>query len=301
MHESGIERVRMEFAQRIRSEAGLRSTGLVQGLTRVARERFVGPGPWMILNPAAMVRGYRPTPDADPRHLYDTVLVALDAQRGLNNGEPTALLRFLDSLDLCPGERFLHIGCGVGYYTAVAAHAVLPGGTAVGMEIDPELARRAVENLAPYDNADAVLADGSLLSGGPFDAIFVNAGATEIRAEWLDQLTDGGRLLVPLTVPLSADPLPGVSASAAAGLYARVGAGYMLLVTRHGDEYTARFISPVAIFHCEGARLAQTEKLLQQAYRGGGHTSVEILRRDAHAPRRECWMHATSFCLSRPT
>ena len=257
MDAADIERLRAEFAERIAGEVGLRSAGLARGLAAVPRETFVGPGPWTILKPVEMSRGYQHTPDARLEHIYDAVLVALDPQRGLNNGEPTALLRFLDSLDLHAGERFLHIGCGVGYYTAIAAHAVLPGGTAVGMEIDPDLAHRAVENLAPYDNADAVLADGSLLSGGPFDAIFVNAGATEVRAEWLDQLTDGGRLLLPLTVPLApAAALPGVSPTATTSLYGEIGTGYMLLVTRNDDAYSARFVSPVAIFHCEGARLA---------------------------------------------
>jgi protein-L-isoaspartate(D-aspartate) O-methyltransferase len=295
-----IGQLRGQYAERIRREAGVRSAGLVRGLATVPREHFVGPGPWMLLKPAQMSRGYQRTTDANPRHLYDTVLVALDAKRGLNNGEPTALLRFLDSLELRPGERFLHIGCGVGYYTAIAAHALSPGGTAVGVEIDPELAARALENLAPYDNADALLADGSLLSGGPFDAIFVNAGATEVRSEWLNQLSDGGRLLVPLTVALSAPaPLPGVSPTAVSGLYRDIGAGYMLLVTRHSNDYTAQFIAPVAIFHCEGARLADTEKLLRQAYQGGDQASVQILRRDAHKPQRECWLHTASFCLSR--
>ena len=171
-----IEQLRTQYADRIRREVGVRSAGLVRGLATVPREDFVGPGPWMLLKPEQMGRGYQRTTDANPRYLYDTVLVALDAKRGLNNGEPTALLKFLDSLELRPGERFLHIGCGVGYYTAIAAHALLPGGTAVGMEIDPELAARALKNLAPYDNADALLADGSLLSGGPFDAIFRERG-----------------------------------------------------------------------------------------------------------------------------
>ncbi|HTY49263.1 MAG TPA: hypothetical protein VMB48_06195, partial [Steroidobacteraceae bacterium] len=74
---------------------------------------------------------------AHPRHLCENVLVALDAARRLNNGEPLGLALFLDTLDLRPGERFLHIGCGVGYYTAVAAHALGPRGTVTAVEIDP--------------------------------------------------------------------------------------------------------------------------------------------------------------------
>ena len=86
------------------------------------------------------------------------VLVALDANRTLNNGEPASLSRWLDSLDLGPGDRFLHIGCGVGYYTAIAAEMVLPRGGVVGVEVDPQLAERAKRNLsARTDEGDDLL------------------------------------------------------------------------------------------------------------------------------------------------
>lgn len=100
-------------------------------------------------------RGYALTPDDDPRHLYDNVLVALDASRNLNNGEPAFLLRCLDDLDLSPRDRFLHVGCGVGYYTAVVAMAVAEG-TVVGVELDAPLAERAGRNLARWPNVDRV-------------------------------------------------------------------------------------------------------------------------------------------------
>jgi protein-L-isoaspartate(D-aspartate) O-methyltransferase len=109
-----LERVRREFAQKIQAMSALRSTGLVDALGSVPREDFLGPGPWQILNLAEAERGYELTPDDDPRHLYDNVLVALDASRNLNNGEPSFLLRCLDDLDLSPRDRFLHVGCGVG-------------------------------------------------------------------------------------------------------------------------------------------------------------------------------------------
>ena len=70
-----------------------------------------------------------------------------DASGDLNHGEPTALARWLDSLDLAPGDRLLHIGCGVGYDTAIAAEAVTPGGSVVAVELDPRLAERAGRKL----------------------------------------------------------------------------------------------------------------------------------------------------------
>jgi protein-L-isoaspartate(D-aspartate) O-methyltransferase len=212
------------------------------------------------------------------------VLVALDASRGLNNGEPASLARWLDSLDLAPGDRVLHIGCGVGYYTAIAAEAVTPGGRVVGVEVDPELAERARRNLIPWPSVTVVCADGCEFEAEPFDVIFVNAGATEVLPRWLNSLCGEGRLLVPLTVDV---PMP------------NVGVGHMLLVVRRADVYSARFISPVGIFHCKGARTTEGNDLLNGAYQRGGHEEVRSLRRGDHPWGPQCWLHAGRFCLSR--
>jgi protein-L-isoaspartate(D-aspartate) O-methyltransferase len=274
---------RREFAEKIRALSGLRSDGLARALASVPREEFVGPGPWQLLRPSEIARGYLTTPDSDPRHLYDNVLVALDASRHLNNGEPAALARWLDCLELAPGNRFLHIGCGVGYYTAIAAEAISPGGSAVGIEIDPQLADRARRNLQRWENV-AVLAGDAFPRNEVFDAILVNAGATAPSPEWLDALRVGGRLLLPLTVGA-----PGQN----------LGVGHMLLVTRHPRGHGAQFVSAVGIFHCSGARTDDGNALLSRSYQSGDPTAVRSLRRDAHERDPSCWLHARSFCLSR--
>jgi protein-L-isoaspartate(D-aspartate) O-methyltransferase len=277
-----LEPARREFAEKVRALAGLRSARLVEALATVRREDFVGPGPWQILRLSELGRGYVRTPDDDPRHLYDNVLVALDAGRNLNNGEPAALLRWLDDLALAPGERVLHIGCGVGYYTAIAAAAV-PGGSVTGVELDPRLAELARRNLARTPNATVVASDGSALAGGSFDAIFVNAGATEPLPAWLDALAPGGRLLVPMTAAL---PRLGF------------GAGHMLLVTRQPRGHAARFVATVGVFDCVGARTPEGERRLRAAFERGGPERVRSLRDAAHAPGPHCWLHAERFCLS---
>src|SRR5665811_2013725 len=85
-----LERARLDFAERLRQAVGMRSAALVRAFAAVPREHFVGPGPWKILVPPDLL-AYRDTPDGDARHLYDNVLVALDASRRLINGEPAAL------------------------------------------------------------------------------------------------------------------------------------------------------------------------------------------------------------------
>jgi protein-L-isoaspartate(D-aspartate) O-methyltransferase len=230
-----------------------------------------------------MAQGYQLTPDDNPRHLYENVLVALDERRMLNNGEPLALIHFLDSLMLSPGDRLLHIGCGVGYYTAIAAHAVGSHGSVVAVEIDPALAARAQLNLQSYETVKVVTDNGTLDQFGTFDAIFVNAGCTRPQSIWLDQLAVGGRLLVPLTVGI-----PTMSG---------IGAGSMLLVTRGESELRATLTSSVGIFHCEGARSAEEETLLAKAFAGGNRQSVCRLRCDGHELGPHCWLHARDYCL----
>ena len=92
-------------------------------------------------------------------------------------------------------------------------------------EIEPGTrGTRAVNNLAPWQN---VTVHAKSATGPPLpeaDAIYVSAGATHPRSDWLDALRDGGRLLFPLT---------GSDQSW----------GGMLLVDPEGQGFAARFLS----------------------------------------------------------
>jgi protein-L-isoaspartate(D-aspartate) O-methyltransferase len=125
--------------------------------------------------------------------------------------------------------------------------------------------------------------DGTQLAGESFDAIFVNAGATEVLPSWLDLLRPGGRLLLPLTVSLT-----GMNA----------GAGRMLLVRRNDAGYTAEFGSMVGVYHCTGARSEAGDQRLR-ARLGERLEGRRRLSRDAHAEGPDCWLHGDGFCLSQ--
>jgi protein-L-isoaspartate(D-aspartate) O-methyltransferase len=277
-----LERVRRDYARKIEKLAKLRTPGLARGFASVPREDFVGPGPWQVLRPP-IEQGYVETPDDDPVHVYETVLIALDAKRQLNNGEPVSLAQWLDLLELTPGNAFAHIGCGVGYYTAIANETVHPGGRSLALEAEPELARRAARNLAPYEDVEVREATGFEPNDGPFDAIFVNAGATQVAGSWLDRLADGGRLLLPLTVSIAGG---------------EIGAGRVIRVVRRGHAFEARFVSFAAIFHCIGARSDEGDLALRDAYREGDADEVRSLRRDIHDRSAACWLHFGDACIS---
>ena len=287
-----LEEMRRFYADEIRAVSNLQTEALAAAFARVRREDFLGPGPWQIATPDSVqsmaqgggAGGYRTTPDADPRHLYHNVVVAIDASRRLNNGQPTALASWLDALNLRGGERVAHVGCGVGYYTAVIAETVGPEGSVVGVELDAGLAERARENLAHYGNVEVVCADGGEYDFDERDAVFVNAGATHTRPLWLDRLAEGGRLILPLTVARMQD---------------EGGGGFMLKVVREGEAYAARFLSTVAIFPCAGARDDEANRRLRESFMRGDFASVKSLRRDAHERADTCWLHGEGFCLSK--
>ena len=145
------------------------------------------------------------------------------------------------------------------------------------------LAARASQNLRHCAHVEALCEDGSAFDSGPRDAIFINAGATHLVPLWLERLREGGRLLVPLTV--------GLDASA-------IGGRHMLKVCRVEEVFAARFVSPVAIFPCSGARDAAANERLSRAYQRGHHARVCRVRRDDHTESETCWLHAEQTCLS---
>lgn len=282
------EDLRRVYAHTIGEIAKIRTEGLVRALAIVPREKYIGPGPWSVLTFATP--GGQPeyvlTPDADLAHLYQDVVIAIDPARGLNNGQPSFLASCLDSLDLGVGERVIHIGCGVGYYTAIIAEVVGPNGYVLGVEIDPALAARARANLSHFSNVKIVHADGSSLVHAESDAIFVNAGVTELKRSWLQALAPKGRLLVPMTTHF--DNPQGVA----------IGAGKVLKLVKCPNGFSAKFIFGVAIYHCTGARAPGAAEALRASLAREDTEAVRSLRLDAHEIDSRCWLHDDSFCLS---
>jgi protein-L-isoaspartate(D-aspartate) O-methyltransferase len=113
--------------------------------------------------------------------------------------QPYMVARATELAEPRSGDRALEVGAGCGYQTAVLAelcHEVF------GVEIIAELAARARATLTElgYTNAHVESFDGS---GGwpdhaPFDVIVVSAGAPRIPPLLVDQLSDGGRLVIPI-------------------------------------------------------------------------------------------------------
>ncbi|WP_027058647.1 protein-L-isoaspartate O-methyltransferase family protein [Mesorhizobium loti] len=190
---SNIEDIRKFYARLMAVNAASSDPRLEEVFASVPRETFLGPGPWTIV----AGNGKITTPSADPAHVYQNVLVALDADKGINNGEPFLHATWIGKLAPQPGEVVSHIGAGTGYYTALLASLVSPGGSVTAFELDERLAELARNNLEAYPNATVVHGDAVTTPLPPSDIIYVNAGVVAPPAGWLKALRPGGRMIFP--------------------------------------------------------------------------------------------------------
>lgn len=275
------------FADEIRAVANLASPRIVEALAEVPRERFLPPGPWTIRGEGDFQAPPRRTPDADPRHVHHNVAVAIDAGRTLFNGAPSVLAMAIDRLRLEPGQRVLHLGTGLGYYTALMARCVGSSGHVLGIEVDETLAQGSRENLRDLEWVEVRQGDGRHLPAGErFDAILINAGVTHALPAWLDALAPDGRLMVPITATS-----PGTST---------IGKGPMVLLTATSDplRLTARVAGFVAIYSALGIRDDAVNATVAAALSKAPFARLESARRDAHEPGPSCWVHTPGCCLS---
>jgi len=187
---TSLEAQRQFFSEEIRMCSNIQSAALVEALALVAREQFLPPGPWTIRGEGDMGPA-RQTRDADPRHVYHNISIAIDAARQLYNGAPGTVAPWIDWLGLKPGGRVLHVGCGLGYYTAIMAHVVGSTGHIRALEVDEALAQQAKRNLMPLAWVDARRGDGGETPDLAFDAVLIHAGVTHPLPAWLDALAVG--------------------------------------------------------------------------------------------------------------
>jgi protein-L-isoaspartate(D-aspartate) O-methyltransferase len=109
----------------------------------------------------------------------------------------------LGQLQVASGQRVLEIGSG-GYNAALLRELVGPDGSVTTIDIDKEIADRARSCLkrAGYRDVRVLCGDGAFGAAehGPFDRIIVTVGTWSIPPAWVEQLTDGGRLVAPLRI-----------------------------------------------------------------------------------------------------
>ncbi len=154
-----------------------------------------------------------------PRHLFvDEALrdqaygdFPLPIGEGQTISQPYIVALMTEALELKGSERILEVGTGSGYQTAILAELALWVYT---IERFPTLLERAKKVLTElgYKNISFKLDDGTLgwKEVSPFDAIIVTAASPDIPQPLVEQLAEGGRIVIPVGDEFSQTLIKGV-------------------------------------------------------------------------------------------
>jgi protein-L-isoaspartate(D-aspartate) O-methyltransferase len=136
-------------------------------------------------------------PEGLRSHAYRDRPVGLPEDQ--TTSQPSLIARMIDVARPEPADRVLEVGTGYGFQTALLAKLTAH---VTSIERHPNLASAAKSNLmrAELDNVEVIVGDGWAgdPSHAPYDVIVVSAAADEIPRALVEQLADGGRLVIPL-------------------------------------------------------------------------------------------------------
>ncbi len=153
---------------------------MLDAMARVPREEFV--------------------PRRCARHAFDDR--PLPIGRGQTISQPAMVALMAEAARLDPDSGVLEVGTGSGYGAAVLAELAARVVTVERLEPLARRARAALARLG-YANVEVVVGDGTLgrPATGPYDAIVVTAAGPAPPPALVAQLTDGGRLVMPVEAP----------------------------------------------------------------------------------------------------
>jgi protein-L-isoaspartate(D-aspartate) O-methyltransferase len=174
-----FEVARRDMVARQIRERGIRSPRVLAAMETVPRHSFV--------LPSLIAQAYSDE--------------ALPAGQGQTISQPYVVAASVEALSLEGHERVLEVGAGSGYVAAVVSLLVRE---VIALEAIPFLAGSARDRLAAlgYANVRVELGDGSqgFPGAAPFDAILVSAAAPSVPQPLIDQLAEGGRLVIPVGI-----------------------------------------------------------------------------------------------------
>lgn len=177
--------------------------GPLDGEMRGSRRRLVEALREKGIADLSVLRAFEQT----PRHLFVPTGVrhrayedsALPIGNGQTISQPSIHGRYLEILGLTGCEKVLEVGTGSGYQTVLLAHLAAQ---VFSIERIAPLMQSARENIAraAVRNVSLLTGDGTLgwREYAPYDAILVSAGSPTIPQPLVDQLAEGGRMLIPL-------------------------------------------------------------------------------------------------------
>ena len=195
---------------------GVRDQKVIAAMRAVPRHLFIPDGSW------SAAYGDHP----------------LRIDEGQTISQPYIVAFMTEQLGLNGQERVLEIGTGSGYQAAVLS---LMTKEVYSIEIKTRLHERATKTLQSlnFNNVRTIYGDGYYGSEefAPFDCIMITAAVNHIPPPLLAQLTEGGRMILPLGSP-----------------YSYFGQA-LVLVTKQGEDYSMREILPVRFVPMTGKAL----------------------------------------------
>jgi protein-L-isoaspartate(D-aspartate) O-methyltransferase len=134
-------------------------------------------------------------------HAYEEIPLPLPGERATISC-PHSYPLFYEPLGLGEGHRFLEVGVGSGYGTALAREVVCRKGLVVAIDIDATTLAFARENLERVGYTDVVLVHGDGGLGhpdrSPYDRICVTAACPDVPPPLIEQLAARGRMIAPV-------------------------------------------------------------------------------------------------------
>jgi protein-L-isoaspartate(D-aspartate) O-methyltransferase len=159
------------------------------------------------------------------RHAYEDRALAIDC--GQTISQPLVVALMIQAAAPQPDDAALEVGTGSGYAAAVLSRLCRK---VITIEREPALAEHASETLRRlgFERVEVAVGDGSLgwQAGAPYNVTLVAAAARGVPPALVDQLADGGRLVIPVAVSVD-EPQD------------------LRVYVRRGDDVTYRSLFPV--------------------------------------------------------
>ena len=170
------ERARLRMMEEQIRARGIRDPGVLAAMSKVPRHLFVD--------------------EALGDHAYQDKALPIGEKQTIS--QPYMVAAMTEALELRPGDRVLEVGTGSGYQTAVLAELTETVFSIERIGLFAQRARRLLESLGYY-NVLIQAGDGTIgwNEHAPFDAVVVTAGAPQVPRPLLEQLKNGGRLVLP--------------------------------------------------------------------------------------------------------
>ena len=171
---------REAMVERQIASRGIREPAILEAFRAVPREAFLAP------EYADLAYGDHPLP----------------IEAGQTISQPYIVALMIHAAEVKCGDRVLEVGAGSGYAAAVLSRIA---GEVVAIERQPDLVKVAQERRKRlgYDNVRIVEGDGTRgwAPEAPYDAILAAASGSHVPPQWVEQLADGGRIVMPVGDP----------------------------------------------------------------------------------------------------